>query len=140
MPDADVERVLSFFEARLRAQEERHRDYDKEFGYPLTSDLTPEFLRNTYDRGGLLSSFVVARPEETWSGRNDVLLDGQATDELQMLARRHRLWETSFRADLMSEVTGFSCVLVPGLDLTTAPLAEEFQAGGFSVSVQRPSR
>ena len=128
----DVAEVESFFEQLINASEKKPELWDN-FGYVKTEEITPEKLRQAYDRGDIVRALIDARPEATWSGRNELLLDGQPDDDLNDLARRYRLWSVFQRADLASEITGCSVIMVPGPDLSAPPSPEELDRARLAV-------
>jgi len=109
---------------RLFVREIRERKkLDESLGYD--DEVKPEDMRREYNRGGLVSSLVEARPDSTWNGESILTRDGAPSDELNDLARRYRLWTTMTQADLQAEITGYSVVVLTGPNLRARPAPVE---------------
>ena len=101
-------------------------------GLGYDSEVTPEMLRSRYRRGGIVRALVDARPAATWAGEQRLMVGDSESEELDDLARAHRLWWALYRGDLQSEITGFAGLVVPGGDLMQPPTAEELTEFGLS--------
>jgi len=98
---------------------EGRRDVYKALGY--NRNISVQQLRYRYERGGIAKALVDIRPETTWSGRNELTVDGNPSEELNITARNLRLWRIMFRADLFAEITGYSGILILGGPLSSPP-------------------
>ena len=123
----DAESVLEYLHAQVKAR----RDFGDTFGYD--ANVLPVMLRKRYDRGDIVRALVDARPDATWSGRNELLLDGEESPELDRIARRYRLWLAFQRADLAQEITGYSVIVLPGRDLEAPPVPAEAEESRLAV-------
>ena len=120
----------SFCERMLERSRET-LDIDSEFRYD--GHVTPEQLRQRYDRGDIVRALVDARPDATWSGDHRLTLDGRPSALLNEIARRYRLWNAFFRADLMADITGYSVIVLPGTDTEQPPTAQEAETFRLAV-------
>lgn len=109
------------------------RDYDEEFGYPKTSELTPAYYQKLYEREPYAARVVEVLPKESWQVQPMVYEEsdpGSYTDfDNAWLTACHSLrgdssyrdeegnqgnpmWEYLLRADIRSGIGSYGCIML----------------------------
>lgn len=96
----------------LQRDLESRMDFATVFGW---DDLvTARMLRERYDRGDVIGALVNARPNATWGGEHDLLIDGRESPELEALADAFNLWDIWAKLDLAQDITRGAVAVIPG--------------------------